>query len=1539
MLIILGVYSMNNSTKQKKKQPEPRYAYPQDKDLHNVSLEKDSCGTGFIVHLKKQASHTLVHDALTMLKRMDHRGARGAEVNSGDGVGIMISIPHELLQEKTKALGMSLPTESGGYATGNIFLPQNKEHRQECKKHFSMLANTYGVAIIGWRTLEVDNSSLGKSAKACEPVVEQVYLVAKKEISSQLQKLNFQQKVYLLQKKASNSIRGSHYDPHKSFYICSLSSETIVYKGMLTTEQLQEYYLDLQHEHCKAYLALVHSRFSTNTFPSWDRAQPFRMMSHNGEINTLLGNQNKMNARQQIMESASYGELLSDIYPIIAQDTSDSGAFDSTMEFLYNNGFSLDKIACMMIPEAWQHDDLMTEERKAMYQAYSCVMEPWDGPACITFTDGRYVGAVIDRNGLRPSRYYVTNQDTVIMASEFGVVEIDQNTVIKKDRLQPGKVFLIDTHTHTIVSDEDIKKHLETQQPYSSWLQNQQIRMQDLEEQSIETISEAEIERRTLSYGYTKEDALFLLKPMVELAKEPIGSMGNDVALACLSEQPRLLYDYFKQWFAQVTNPPIDSIRERVIMSIGSYIGKESNILSMDEHQCNRIWIEHPVLTHKEFFKLQHLDYKGWKSRTIDISYPIADGEEGLQKAVEAVKKKAEEVAADDVQVIILSDRRISKDRVAMSALMAVSAVHHHLIEKKLRSNVAIVIDSGEPREVHHFCTLIGYGADAIFPYLAFELLYKMHGEHVIDTSIAKEDIDSRFLKAIEYGVCKVIAKMGISTIDSYRGSQIFEAVGLGKDVIDSCFQGTVSRLEGISFKEIAKEYMQLHQKGYSGTIDTTVVGANIINLGNFQWREEGLQHMWDPESVALFQHALRANDKTLFDTFAERQNTRSASQATIRGLFRFSKQEPVPIEKVEPVSEIVKRFATGAMSYGSISQKAHEAIAIGMNRIGAKSNTGEGGELSERFVPMANGDSKRSAIKQVASGRFGVTIEYLANSDEIQIKMAQGAKPGEGGELPGKKVLTKIAQTRHSIPGIGLISPPPHHDIYSIEDLAQLIYDLKNANPNARISVKLVSKAGVGVIAAGVAKGKADHILISGHDGGTGASPLTSIKHAGLPWELGIAETHQVLVRNGLRSRVILQTDGQLKTGRDLAIAAILGAEEFGFATSALIALGCIMMRKCELNTCPVGVATHDEKLVDKFTGKPEYIERMMHFIAENLREVMASIGITKVENLIGRTDLLEVDETVLNWKSRTLNLNPLLGKEIGDEASLQQYCSISQDHGLDSVLDRQILADFQESIDTKAVQKKEYRIKNTDRAVGTIVSNAIAKKYGLKGLREDSIQVHVDGHAGQSFGAFLAHGVTLRLSGDANDYVGKGLSGGILEIVPQEKRAFVPEDNIIVGNVVLYGAVLGKAFINGKAAERFCIRNSGAHAVVEGAGAHACEYMTGGRVLILGEVGRNFCSGMSGGLVYVWDIEKTVSPNLHNPLAKIYKTNAYDVEEIQSMLQEHYKRTASSRAEYLLHNWDLEIRNFVKVGTEEFVSIIDNQRDMLLESKKGAI
>lgn len=1508
-------------------------AYPQSEGLHDINLERESCGTGFVVSIKRQASRKITQEAIDMLIAMEHRGGFNADPETGDGVGITFSIPHSYFEQifakeySHESLGANAISQKinlpplGHYGVGNIFFPQDEKRRNKFKQELIKVFEEEGLNILLWRNLKVYSSKIGIEAQACEPFHMQVFVAASKHNE-------LERRLYLARKRATHFFDNQHYPNLERCYICSLSNKTIVYKGMLTPRQLPEYFDDLQQEGFCTFLGMMHSRFSTNTFPSWERAQPFRMMSHNGEINTLYGNQNKMHAREGVMQNAIFQDRLKDLYPVIEQEVSDSGAFDNTLEFLYHNGYSLMQAICMMIPEAWQHSTTMSDEHKAMYEAYSCVMDPWDGPACITFTDGRYIGVVIDRNGLRPSRYYVTKDNMVIMASEFGVLDIDQEQVIKKNRLQPGTVFLIDTEDHRIIDDSEIKHVLSNKHPYLKWIKEQTILMEDLafNEKDIPTMTEEEVEQISRCYGYSEEDKFFIIKPMIEKGKEPLGSMGNDVALACLSDEPRMLYDYFKQWFAQVTNPPIDSIRERSIMSIGSYIGPEGNLLDMKELDVHRLWLSNPILSHKEFTRLANITYRDWKATTIDITYDVIGGIVAMKKALNSIKAQALGAANAGTQIIILSDRGISAKRVALSTLMALGTVHHHLIKNAARSKSAIVLETGEAREVHHYCMLIGYGADAIFPYLALEHAFLLHKKHLLSKEIKNSvEVVAQYKKAVDYGICKVFAKMGISTIDSYRGAQIFEAVGIGEEVINECFVGTTSRIGGIGFEELVEEARRFHARGFLKETEISQYGDHVITLGNFQWRKRGYRHMWEPESVALVQHAVRYNKQDSFDKFVSLQDARLPNQVTLRGLFRFNSKNSLPLEEVESAEEIMKRFSSGAMSYGSISLEAHETLAIAMNRIGGKSNTGEGGEISDRYKKMENGDWKRSAIKQVASGRFGVTIEYLSNADEIQIKMAQGAKPGEGGELPGRKVFGMIASTRYATAGIELISPPPHHDIYSIEDLAQLIYDLKNANPKARISVKLVAKAGVGVIAAGVTKAKADHILISGHDGGTGASPLTSIKHAGLPWELGIAEAHQVLVRNNLRSRVILQTDGQLKTGRDICIAAMLGAEEFGFATVALIAMGCIMMRKCELNTCPVGVATQDEALRKRFTGSPDHVERLMRFIAEDTRKNMANLGFRTIEEMVGNTDLLQVDQQCLNWKSKTLNIPVLLGRETALIDDLKQCCSTTQNHGLETALDQQIIRDTKEYVEQIKPVELSYSINNTNRATGTMLSHEIVLRYGHAGLPEDTIKLNFNGHAGQSFGAFLTYGVSMTLEGDSNDYTGKGLSGGILSLMPPKKRGFVSEDNIIVGNVVLYGATSGKAFFRGRAAERFCIRNSGAKVVVEGLGVHGCEYMTGGRVVVLGSVDKNFASGMSGGVAYVWDKAKSLGDNVSQKSVLCMNINEYEESEIFALVEEHFDRTQSERAAYLLSHWKEELAHFIKVVSPEFQKVFE--------------
>jgi glutamate synthase (NADPH/NADH) large chain len=1374
----------------------------------------------------------------------------------------------------------------------------------------------------------------------------------------------FERQLYLIRKQASRLLRGdTSLTEAKMFYVCSLSSKVIIYKGMLTTEQLFKYYPDLSARDYTSHLAMVHSRFSTNTFPSWDRAQPMRFMSHNGEINTLRGNMNWMQAREGMAQSELFGDELAKIFPVAEPDCSDSGTFDNVLEFLLMNGRTLQESVMMMIPEAWQNHETMPEDKQAFYEYHSCMMEPWDGPASIAFTDGKYIGAVLDRNGLRPSRYYLTHDDRVIMASEVGVLRIDPKNIKAKGRLQPGRMFLIDFEQGRLIPDEELKHDFANRRPYGEWLSRQRIDIGDLETSTEPHGFEPKtLLERLQAFGYTIETLQFMLLPLVRELRDPVGSMGNDSCLACLSDKPRMLYDYFKQLFAQVTNPAIDSIREEVIMSLECYVGPERNLLESTEQHAHRLRVPHPILSNEQLAALKHLDHNGWKTKTIDITWSRSEGKAGMTAALQRICTEAEAAIDDGYSLVILSDRAVGRDHVPLSSLLATGAVHHHLVRKALRTRIGIVVESGEAREVHHHCLLVGFGADAINPYLAFEALWHARREGLLqrpegsDKSdqggegkahpaveagqngeeydpVTKEDQDLvyAYRKGVAKGLLKVMAKMGISTLHSYKGAQIFEAVGLRDEVVNRCFAGTASRIQGVDFNVLAEESLRRHSIGYpEQAVDALPV---LPNPGEFHWRADGERHMWDPPAISDLQVAARNDNRDAYRRFAEHANRDAATRCALRGLLSFkpgANGGPIPLDEVIPAKEIVKRFCTGAMSFGSISAEAHETLAIAMNRLGGKSNTGEGGEDPERFKPLANGDSKRSAIKQVASGRFGVTIWYLANADELQIKISQGAKPGEGGELPGRKVDANIARIRYSTPGVGLISPPPHHDIYSIEDLKQLIHDLKNSNPSARVSVKLVSEVGVGTVAAGVAKGFADHILISGDTGGTGASPLTSIKHAGLPWELGIAETHQTLVLNDLRSRVVLQTDGGLKTGRDVVIAAILGAEEFGFATAPLVTLGCIMMRKCHLNTCPVGVATQDPVLRAKFAGKPEHVVNYLFMVAEDTRQVMAELGFRTIDEMVGRVDCLDTNAAIQHWKSDGLDLTQLLTPVNKPRPDVGTYCTRQQEHGLDLSLDRtKLLQLAKPALDDGQPVRAELEIVNTNRTVGTILSHEIAKRWGEELLPDGTIHFKFNGSAGQSFGAFLAKGVTLELVGDANDYVGKGLSGGRLIIYPPRDSSFVAEDNILIGNVALYGATSGEAFFRGRAAERFAVRNSGASAVIEGVGDHGCEYMTGGRVVILGPTGRNFAAGMSGGIAYVWDPREEFLDNCNLGMVELEKVESEaDIIELGSLIQKHLDLTGSAVAADVLARWNEVRPQFVKVMPTDYKRVLEDNR-----------
>jgi glutamate synthase (NADPH/NADH) large chain len=1507
------------------------HSFPEKHGLYNPELEKDSCGVGFIANIKGIPSHQIVLDADTILQNMDHRGGCGCEANTGDGAGILTALPHKFLQKVAKRdLGVELPAP-GKFAAGLVFLPRDSSERTYCKEQLERLIVEAGQTVVGWRKVPVepDLADIGPSARRGEPCIEQIFVAAAEGLEGDA----FERRLYLARKQASHLLRNHpNLKQRLMFYVCSLSTKVMIYKGMLRPCQILPYYPDLKDPDFETHLAMVHSRFSTNTFPSWDRAQPLRFMSHNGEINTLRGNVNWMRARQGTAQSEFYGDEITKLFPVVEPECSDSGTFDNVLEFLLMNGRTLPGAMMIMVPEAWQKHETMSEEKRAFYEFFSCTMEPWDGPASMTFTDGKVIGATLDRNGLRPSRYYLTHDDRVIMASEVGVLPIDPKLVKEKGRLQPGRMFLVDFEEGRLIPDEELKAKYAARRTFGPWLRDQRITLDELSPKSEpHGFYPDSLMPRLQAFGYTIETMQFMLLPMIKEARDPVGSMGNDSALACLSDQPRMIYDYFKQLFAQVTNPAIDSIREEVIMSLECYIGPEQNILSVSPEHAHRLLIPHPILTNEELAALAHMTKRGWKTKMIDITYDRSEGRPGLTAALDRICRESELAINDGYTLVILSDRQVGPQRVAVSSLLACGAVHHHLVRQAKRTRIGIVLETGEAREVHHHCLLIGYGADAINPYLAFESLWQSIRDGLLPGDKYDDDkVVAAYRKAVAKGMLKVMAKMGISTLQSYKGAQIFEAVGLKNEVIEKCFVGTSSRIQGVSLEVLAEESLRRHELGFPHDAKLTL--PVLPNPGEFHWRAEGEHHGWDPQAIADLQVAARAGDKNAYWRFAQHINSSNKTRYALRGLLDFRKGiagPEVPLDEVEPAKEIVKRFCTGAMSFGSISAEAHETLAIAMNRIGGKSNTGEGGEDPVRFQTLPNGDSKRSAIKQVASGRFGVTIEYLANADELQIKISQGAKPGEGGELPGGKVDKNIARIRYSTPGVGLISPPPHHDIYSIEDLAQLIHDLKNANPSARISVKLVSEVGVGVVASGVAKAHAEHIVIAGDVGGTGASPLTSIKHAGLPWELGIAEAHQTLVLNDLRSRVVLQTDGGLKTGRDVAIAALLGAEEFGFATAPLITLGCIMMRKCHLNTCPVGVATQDPELRAKFAGKPEHVVNYLFMVAEDLRQIMAQLGFRNINEMIGRVDCLDANKAIAHWKADGLDLTPVLTMAKRPHGSVQVRCVQAQDHGLELALDNKLIALSAEALEKGKPVKIESEIVNINRTVGTMLSHNVAKRYGQTGLPTDTIHIKLNGSAGQSLGAFLAHGVTLELEGDANDYVGKGLSGGRVIVYPPKESTFAAENNILVGNVCLYGATMGEAFFRGRAAERFAVRNSGAVAVIEGVGDHGCEYMTGGRVVILGRTGRNFAAGMSGGIAYVLDRDGDfrIRCNLELVDLEAVETDE-DINELKGLIERHLQFTESSVAAALLADWENSLKQFIKVMPTDYKRVLKEIR-----------
>mgnify|MGYP006100543809 FL=1 len=1506
--------------------------FPKKHGLYDPSYEKDSCGVGFVANMKGNPEHRIVLDALEMLARMEHRGGCGCEPNTGDGAGILVGLPEGFLRKVAKEdLDLELP-EKGQFGAGLVFLPRNEEERETCIKSVEKIITEHGQVCLGWRDVPVctEEADVGPAARAAEPCIKQLFIGAAEGIEGD----DFERQLYIIRKRASHQLRfDEELNERLLFYICSLSTKVMIYKGMLNTAQVIKYFSDLANPEFETHLAMVHSRFSTNTFPSWDRAQPFRFMSHNGEINTLRGNINAMRSREGTLSTDLFGDHLSKLYPIMEEECSDSGNFDNALEFLLMSGRSLQEAVLLMVPEAWQKHNQMDQKKRDFYEYNSCLMEPWDGPASIVFTDGKYIGAVLDRNGLRPSRYYLTKDDRVIMGSEVGVVDVDPADVVAKGRLQPGKMFLVDFEEGRMIPDEEIKSEFSAQRPYGEWLKNQRIELKDIDAgKDAPGLDDDNLLQRMQAFGFTAETMQFMLLPIVNEKRDPLGSMGNDAALACLSDKPRMLYDYFRQLFAQVTNPAIDSIREEVIMSLECYIGPEKNLLETTEGHAQRLRLSSPILSNEQLHALKKMDCKGWKSKIIDITFPRSEGIKGVRKTIERICSEAQEAIKAGYSLAILSDRALSDDRVPLSTLLASGAVHQYLVRNALRTQIGLVLETGEAREVHHHCLLIGYGADAINPYLAFEALWKARSEGFTDPEEFVDDksLVDAYLKGVAKGMLKVMAKMGISTLHSYKGAQIFEAVGLKNDVIELCFRGTASRVQGLDLDELAEEMLRRHALGYPPRNEVRL--PTLPNPGEFHWRADGEKHMWNPETISALQVAARTNDFESYKQFSDHINDSNKTLCALRGLMNFKSGAnggSIPIEEVEPASEIVKRFCTGAMSFGSISAEAHEGLAIALNRIGGKSNTGEGGEDPARFDPLPNGDSKRSAIKQIASGRFGVTIWYLTNADELQIKISQGAKPGEGGELPGKKVDDNIARIRHSTPGVGLISPPPHHDIYSIEDLAQLIHDLKNANRSARVSVKLVSEVGVGTVASGVTKAKADHIVIAGETGGTGASPLTSIKHAGLPWELGVAETHQTLVLNDLRSRVVLQTDGGLKTGRDVVIAALLGAEEMGFATAPLITMGCIMMRKCHLNTCPVGIATQNKELRKKFNGSPEYVVNYLFMVAEEARKIMADLGFRTINEMVGRVDALEMQEAIDHWKADGIDLSSILTPAEKPHPDTGTYCTESQDHGLEEVLDMKLLELAKPALEGSEQVNIELPIINTDRTVGTILSNEIAKAHGGDLLPEDTVKIKFTGSAGQSLGAFLAKGISIELEGDANDYVGKGLSGGKLAIYPPRSSKFSPEENIIAGNVCLYGATGGKAFFRGHAAERFCVRNSGAYAVIEGVGDHGCEYMTGGRAVILGSTGRNFAAGMSGGAAYIWDPENEFPPKCNMEMVELEKvTDDEDIEELQSLIEEHGKLTGSTVANGILDDWENALNDFVKVMPTDYKRVLEERK-----------
>ncbi len=1500
---------------------------PKSQGLYNPAYEHDACGVGFVVNIKGERSHDIVVKGLQVLDNLTHRGACGCDPLTGDGAGVLMQIPHEFFVKESEKLGFGLPC-AGEYGVGMVFMPLDAQKRRACEEIFERVIREEGQRFLGWRTVPIDDTQCGVIAHQGIPAISQVFIGRGERIKDQEA---LERKLYVIRKRVTNEGAKLGLDEGELFYVCSLSSATVVYKGQLISHQIPRFYADLVDPSVETALVMVHQRFSTNTFPSWDRAHPYRFLCHNGEINTLRGNINWMHAREKLFSSPLFGDDIKKILPIIEPNGSDSAMFDNCLELLVRTGRSLPHAVMMMIPEAWQNDPLMSDRKRAFYNFHSCMMEPWDGPASIAFTDGRRIGAVLDRNGLRPSRYLVTKDGLVVMASETGVLDIPPEQVALKGRLQPGRMFFVDTIEGRIVQDEEIKEGMAARQPYRKWIDENLIDLESLPEPpsypSINGYEPTDLLKQQQAFGYTIEELKMILAPMAANGQEPVGSMGTDTPLAALSDKSPLLFSYFKQLFAQVTNPPVDPIREEMVMSAETTIGSEQNLFEETSLHCRQLRLKQPILTNEQLEKIKRLARPGLRTTTFSTLFRVADGEKGLRAALDNLCREASKAIADGYTIIVLSDRGVNGEWAPIPSLLATGAVHHHLIREGTRTKCGLVVESGEPREVMHFCLLVGYGAGAINPYLAFATLAGMiHDDQL--KGVTEEEAVEHFVKALGKSLIKVASKMGISTVQSYRGAQIFEAIGLGKEVVDQYFTWTASRVGGVGLDIIARESANRHKVAYNA--DPNLDGELDVG-GQYQWRRRGEFHMYNPNTIAKLQHSVRSGNYRLFKEYTRLVDEQSQSLATLRSLLKFkTDRQPVPIEEVEPASAIVKRFKTGAMSFGSISKEAHENLAIAMNRLGGKSNTGEGGEDPARFVRDANGDWRRSAIKQVASARFGVTSWYLVNADELQIKMAQGAKPGEGGQLPGHKVDDFIAKIRYSTPGVGLISPPPHHDIYSIEDLAQLIHDLKNSNDRARVSVKLVAEVGVGTVAAGVAKAKADVVLISGYDGGTGASPLTSIKHAGIPWELGLAETQQILVMNNLRGRINVETDGQLKTGRDVAIAALLGAEEFGFASAALVASGCIMMRVCHLNTCPVGIATQDPELRKKFEGKPEHVVNFMMFIASELREYMAMLGFRTLAEMVGHVECLDANEAIKHWKARSIDLRAILTKP-DVPADWPLHCVEKQDHGLDKALDRQLVELCKAALEQKKPVEIHLPVRNVNRTVGTILSSEVSRRHGEHGLPPYTIQIHLKGSGGQSFGAWLAAGVALYLEGDANDYCAKGLSGGFMAIRPPREATFKAEENILIGNVALYGATSGEAFFRGVAGERFAVRNSGATAVVEGVGDHGCEYMTRGLVIVLGKTGRNFAAGMSGGVAYVLDDDGSFPSRCNMGMVELHGlTDQAEASQVHALLVRHHQYTQSPVARRILDHWDEYAAKFVKVLPTEYRRVLERQLNM---------